>query len=86
MKPRVKTLPIPEPQKRWPGFRGMETKKYIDPLLVAIEKHMEDKDVTATQFGISAVSDPKLVFDLREGRELRRATTEKIVNYMREAA
>lgn len=60
----------------------MET-KHTSPLLTKIEKYMAKNEMAATKFGRDAMGDPKLVFDLREGRELRRATTQKIEDFLK---
>jgi 2,4-dienoyl-CoA reductase-like NADH-dependent reductase (Old Yellow Enzyme family) len=38
-----------------------------------------------TRFGREAVGDPKLVFQLREGREPRRRTIIRILDYLNDA-
>ncbi len=55
------------------------------PILTEIEAFLAAKDVTPSVFGSSAVNDPRFVFDLRAGREPRRATLEKVIAFMREA-
>ena len=62
------------------------TKKQPITLLGKIEKFLAKNDVSATRFGREAANDPKLVFDLREGRELRRATTAKIEQRLKAGA
>ncbi len=39
-------------------------------LLRRIEKHLRRSGVSATRFGREAAGDPRLVFDLRDGREM----------------
>lgn len=53
-----------------------------DPILSEIERFMADRGMTATAFGTSSVNDPRLVFDLREGRELRRSTRVRVETFM----
>ena len=56
------------------------------PILAEIEAFIVANNVTPSVFGTSAVNDPRFVFDLRAGREPRRATLERVVAFMREAA
>lgn len=53
-------------------------------LLYKIDAFLEATRMTASEFGVQAVKDAKLVSDLRNGRELRRATRERVVAYMLE--
>jgi len=38
-------------------------------ILPRIERHLRETGTPPTRFGISVASDPRLVFDLRRGRE-----------------
>lgn len=49
-----------------------------DPILPDVEAFIAREGMSATAFGSSAIGDPRLVHDLRTGRELRRKTREKI--------
>lgn len=49
----------------------------LDPLLDEIEAFLRESEVTPTAFGRDAMGDPRFVFDLRAGRELRRATAQQ---------
>ena len=51
-------------------------------LLQRIEMHLKNRRMPPTRFGREALGDPKLVFDLREGRELRSATLRRVVDYL----
>ncbi len=53
-------------------------------LLHAIEKHIERTGVSASRIGRDAVGDPRLVPDLRKGRELRPKTLAKVRAYLRQ--
>ena len=55
----------------------------IDPLLPKIEAFLNRHAVGETIFGQAATGDTHLVYDLREGRKLRRATRRKIEDFMR---
>ena len=54
----------------------------MSPLLLRIEAHLKRTRVSATRFGREAARDPKLVHDLRCGRELRRATKRRIEAFL----
>lgn len=56
-----------------------------DPLLSAIEDFLAKTGMKPTRFGIEAANDPRLVFGLRDGREPRRATADRIRRYMADA-
>ena len=53
------------------------------PILAEIEAFIVANNLTPSVFGASAVNDPCFVFDLRAGREPRRATLERVTGYMR---
>jgi 2,4-dienoyl-CoA reductase-like NADH-dependent reductase (Old Yellow Enzyme family) len=47
-------------------------------LLQRVESHLRRTGMTATGFGRTALNDPRLVHDLRRGRELRPRTAARI--------
>ena len=47
-------------------------------LLARIERMLRIKGIRETRFGRIAVNDPRLVSDLRRGRELRTATLARV--------
>lgn len=47
-------------------------------VLWRIERYLRETDMPATKFGRLAVNDPRLVGDLRNGRELRPKTAARI--------
>lgn len=51
-------------------------------LLQRIERHLRFRRMTPTRFGREAVGDPNLVPQLRDGRELRAATAQRVVDYL----
>lgn len=53
-------------------------------LLERIENHLRDNDISATTFGRDAVSDPRFVLDLRNGRNPRRKTVMRLEAYLSE--
>ncbi|RIJ15984.1 hypothetical protein D1227_06265 [Henriciella mobilis] len=54
------------------------------PILSRIEAHLAASGQTPTAFGVAALSDPNFVFDLRDGRDLRRDTVKRIEIYLEE--
>jgi hypothetical protein len=53
-----------------------------DELLGRIEVFLARSGMTPTAFGYEAMKDPAFVFDLRAGRECRRATRAKADRFM----
>ncbi len=51
-------------------------------LLQRIEHHLRRRRMTPTRFGREAVGDPNLVPQLRDGRELRTATAQRVIDYL----
>jgi hypothetical protein len=51
-------------------------------LLTRIERYMRRRRMSPTRFGREAVGDPNLLSQLRDGRELRSATLQRIVDYL----
>ena len=47
-------------------------------ILTAIERFLAASGMSASAFGMAAAGDPVLVYDIRRGRELRRATRARI--------
>ena len=58
----------------------------FDPVLPEVERFLEASQMTPTVFGRQALGDPNLVRDLREGRECKRATRERIRTFIRSFA
>lgn len=54
-------------------------------LLPQIENHLRARRISATSFGREAARDPRLVHDLRKGREPGVAMVARISGYMRRA-
>ena len=57
-----------------------------DPILVDVEKFLQAAQMTATAFGQKALNDPTLVHELRNGRECKRRTRARILEYIEEFA
>jgi hypothetical protein len=55
-----------------------------DPILIEIEAYLSATGMSPTTFGQHTINDPALVIDLRRGRELRRATCQRIRAYIDE--
>lgn len=51
-------------------------------LLREVEKFLRRRDVAPTRFGRDAVGDPRFVFDLRNGRDPRPRTIERVLAYL----
>lgn len=51
-------------------------------LLQRIERHLRARRMSPTRFGREAVGDPNLIPQLRDGRELRTATFQRILDYL----
>ncbi|MEE4349796.1 MAG: hypothetical protein V2J26_06165 [Pacificimonas sp.] len=51
-------------------------------VLVQIEKVMRRTGVSASRLGREATGDPRLVFDLRKGRQMRPDTERRLSKYL----
>jgi len=51
-------------------------------LLFAVERCLRNHRLPASRFGRQAAQDPRLVFDLRRGRQPRAATEAKVLAYI----
>lgn len=51
-------------------------------LLWSIERYLRKSGVTPTRFGRDAVGDPRFVMDLRNGREPRAQTIDRVSRYL----
>jgi hypothetical protein len=48
-------------------------------LLARVEAHLAQTKLAPSKFGLQAVGDPNFVRDLRQGREPRRRTVERVM-------
>jgi 2,4-dienoyl-CoA reductase-like NADH-dependent reductase (Old Yellow Enzyme family) len=48
-----------------------------------IERFLRARNMPPTRFGRLAINDPRLVNDLRNGRELRARTAERVERFLR---
>jgi 2,4-dienoyl-CoA reductase-like NADH-dependent reductase (Old Yellow Enzyme family) len=53
-----------------------------DPFLEQVEAYLRESGVTPTALGREALGDPAFVFELRRGREARRATRDRVLSYI----
>jgi hypothetical protein len=54
----------------------------IDPVLSAVEGFLSQSGMTPTAFGQRALNDPTLVHEMRRGRECKRATRARIMDFI----
>lgn len=54
----------------------------VDELLPLILAHIEKAEISETRFGLDALGDPNFVADLRAGRELRRKTKRRVMEFI----
>ena len=59
----------------------MNIPQHID-LVAMIEAHMQRTGIAPSRFGELAAGDPNLVRDLKNGRELRRRTVSRVMEFM----
>ena len=57
-------------------------RKHFMPLLRLVEKFLCETGMARTKFGRLSASDPRLVDDLRNGREPRKALRNKVEHFM----
>ena len=55
-------------------------------LLREVERFLRQNGTPPTHFGREAMGDPRFVFDLRDGRDPRPRTVERVLAYLQEAA
>jgi len=51
-------------------------------LLSMIERYLRNSGIAPTRFGRDAVNDPRFVLDLRNGREPRASTAQRVSAYI----
>ena len=51
-------------------------------LLMTVERHLRTSALSASRFGRQVSGDPRLVFDLRRGREPRAAMTARVLAHI----
>lgn len=60
----------------------MDAQTDTDPVLLAVEEFLKEVQMTPTAFGYRALNDPTLVHELRRGRECKRATRARIMEFI----
>ena len=60
----------------------MESKGCLMCLMVKIDRYLRQTNMRPTTFGRLAIKDPRLVHDLRRGRELRPRTVARIEAFL----
>jgi hypothetical protein len=50
-----------------------------------INLYLRESGTSATSFGLDSAGDPKLVFDIRRGRKVRRPLRTKLLRYLQQA-
>ena len=56
--------------------------QFIVYLLRDVEKYLKNSNTPAARFGREAMGDPRFVFDLRNGREPRARTVERVSAFL----
>ena len=68
-----------EPQK---GGRQPQDGRYAAPILLEVERYLRQHNMSASRFGRLAAADPRLVSDLRAGRDPSSRTVARIRAFM----
>lgn len=75
--------PPPMPVQIEPkGGRQSQDGRYAAPILLEIERWIRQHDMAASRFGRLAAADPRLVSDLRKGRDPSSRTVARIRAFM----
>lgn len=64
----------------------MDANIILDPVLSDVERFLRATHMTATAFGQRALNDPRLVHELRCGRECKMATRARITHFIQQYA
>jgi len=73
---------------RWEGTASrvvFDYKEWPVHLLREVERFLRQTDIPPTRFGRIAMGDPRFVFDLRNGRDPRPETVERVRAYLEAA-
>ena len=54
----------------------------VEKTLQDIEKYLIRMNISAREFGLRSVKDTNLVYGLRQGREMRQITRQRVINFM----
>lgn len=85
--PECEAPSTPEPAQRNrrgrpPKARPAKDWNYTAPILLEVERWLKRRDVAAAKFGMLALGDPGLVFNLRAGRDPSSKTVARIRAFM----
>lgn len=70
-----------------PAYRHPRRSRTPDTALIdSIDTYLMRNGTTATQFGLEALEDPNLVFQIREGRWLRESTRKRVLGFMSDSS
>lgn len=75
-------LPLPAPEDEARGGRQAQDGRYAAPILLEVERWIRKQNMSASRFGRLAASDPRLVADLRAGRDPSSRTVARIRAFM----
>ena len=79
----VVIMPIPSDHSEQPkGGRQPQDGRYAAPILLEIERWLRRHHMSASRFGRLAAADPRLVSDLRKGRDPSSRTLARIRAFM----
>ena len=79
----IMAIPSAEPEQA-KGGRQPQDGRYVAPILLEIERYLRQHKMSASRFGRLAASDPRLVSDLRAGRDPSSRTVAKIRIFMQQ--
>jgi hypothetical protein len=78
----VGVVPIPFAPEPAKGGRQLQDGRYFAPILLEVERYLRQHRMSASRFGRLAASDPRLVSDLRKGRDPSSRTLARIRAFM----
>lgn len=77
----IMAIPSAEPE-RPNGGRQAQDGRYAAPILLEVERYLRQHNMSASRFGRLAARDPRLVSDLRKGRDPSSRTLARIRAFM----
>jgi hypothetical protein len=81
----VVVMAIPSAETDRPkGGRQAQDGRYAAPILLEVERYLRQHSMSASRFGRLAASDPRLVSDLRKGRDPSSRTVARIRCFIQE--
>lgn len=90
-KPPMPGLPLPDPEGIYgtdapKGGRQQQDGSYLSPILLEIERRLSETGMSASRFGRLAANDPRLVDDLRKGRDPSSRMVARVRAFLEECA